>query len=77
MTEDRGETFNLEDLAGFIIIGLISRIIGMVLRLTFILTGSVILLLLCVGIVLIYLFWFLAPIIIVGSLFYGLVLIFS
>ncbi len=28
MTEERGNTFNLEDLASFVIIGLISRIIG-------------------------------------------------
>lgn len=77
IVEDRGEKFNLEDLAGFIIIGIISRLIGVILRTTVILTGTAILLLLCLGMVFIYLFWILAPVLIVFSLFYGIILIFS
>ncbi len=77
MTEDRGQTFNFEDLAGFVIINLISRIIGMILRTIIITAGVVVLLLLTVGIVLTYVFWLLAPLLIVACMYYGLVLIFS
>ena len=39
MVEGRGRKFNMEDLAGFIIIGLISRILGFILRTTLITLG--------------------------------------
>lgn len=77
MTEGRGQTFNFEDIAGFVIINLISRIIGMILRTTIILSGTVALLLLCLGFVVTYAFWVLAPLLLIASLYYGLVLIFS
>jgi hypothetical protein len=77
MTEDRGQTFNFEDLAGFVIINLISRIIGMILRTIIITAGVIVLLLLTLGIVLTYVFWLLAPLLIVACMYYGLVLIFS
>ncbi len=77
MTEGRGRTFNFEDLAGFIIINLISRILGILIRTSIIIAGSIALMLLTAGIVLTYIFWLLAPLLLVFSLYYGLVLIFS
>lgn len=77
ITVDRGDKFNLEDLAGFIIINLISRLIGMILRTGIILMGLMSLLLLSFGIVITYAFWLLAPALLVICTYYGLVLIFS
>jgi len=77
IVEGRGEKFNLEDLAGFIIIGIISRLIGIILRATVIITGTAALILLCLGIIVTYFVWILAPLAIIGSLYYGIVLIFS
>lgn len=77
MTESRGRTFNFEDLAGFVIINLISRILGMIIRTGIIIAGIVALILLAVGIILTYIFWLLAPVILVLSMYYGLILIFS
>jgi len=75
MTEERGNSFNFEDLAGFIIINLISRLIGMLMRTVIIVIGVTSLLVLSVGIVLTYIFWVTAPIIIVGCLYYGILLL--
>lgn len=77
MTEERGQTFNFEDLAGFIIINLISRIVGAILRTFIILAGILSLVFLSLGIILTYIFWLLAPLLLVVCMFYGLVLIFS
>ena len=77
MTEGRGRTFKFEDLAGFIIINLISRMLGMLIRTSIIVAGLITLTLLVVGIILTYIFWLLAPILLVLSLYYGLVLMFS
>lgn len=77
ITEERSKSFNFEDLAGFIIINLISRLIGMLLRTMVIAFGIVALLLLSLGIVLTYIFWVTAPIIIAGCLYYGILLLFK
>jgi hypothetical protein len=77
MTEERGNSFSFEDLAGFIIVNLISRLIGMMLRTMVIVFGIASLLLLSLGIVLTYIFWVTAPIIIAGCLYYGIVLLFK
>ncbi|HMO77630.1 MAG TPA: hypothetical protein PKA42_00540 [Candidatus Paceibacterota bacterium] len=77
MTEGRGRTFNFEDLASFVLINLISRILGMIIRTSIIITGCLALILLAVGIVMTYIFWLLAPALLVLSMYYGLVLIFS
>lgn len=77
VTEGRGRTFKFEDLAGFIIINLISRMLGMLIRTSIIVAGLITLTLLVVGIILTYIFWLLAPILLVLSLYYGLVLMFS
>lgn len=77
MTEDRGQTLSFEDLAGFVIINLISRIIGMILRTIIILSGITALVLLLIGIVVTYVFWLFAPALLLVSLYYGFVLIFA
>ncbi len=65
MTEGRGNAFNLEDLASFIIIGLISRIIGTILRTTIILSGIVALIILIALIIGTFIFWLTAPLAII------------
>jgi hypothetical protein len=75
MTEERGETFNFEDLAGFIIINLISRFIGLLMRIILLLVALVCLLVLGVGIVVTYVAWTIAPILLLGLFYYGLRLI--
>lgn len=77
ITLDRGQTFNFEDLAGFIIINLISRIIGVLLRTAVILMGTIALVLLIVVIFFVYLFWLFAPALLLVFLYYGLVSIFA
>jgi hypothetical protein len=77
MTEGRGRTFNFEDLAGFVIINLISRILGIMIRTSIITLGVITLGLLIIGIILTYIFWLLAPLLLVLNLYYGLVLMFA
>lgn len=77
MTESRGRTFNFEDLAGFVIINLISRILGIMIRTSIITLGVITLGLLIIGIILTYIFWLLAPLLLVLNLYYGLVLMFA
>ena len=77
MTEERGNAFNLEDLASFVIIGLISRIIGMILRTVVILCGLAELSILLVLIVTTFVFWITAPLAIVTLIIIGLRFIFG
>ena len=72
ITEGRGETLNLEDLAGYIIVNLISRIVGFIIRLTVILTGALIILLLAFATLISYAIWVLAPAVIIALVYYGL-----
>ncbi len=77
ITEERQQAFDFEDLAGFIIINLISRLIGLLLRLTLILTGLTSLALLSLGIVVTYLVWLLAPIVLISLLLFSIHLLIS
>jgi hypothetical protein len=77
MVEGRGNTWDLEDLASFIIIGLISRIIGAILRTIIIVIGLVSLTITFVGGFIIYAFWVVAPAVLIGLLVAGFTLIFS
>lgn len=77
MTEERGNAFNLEDLASFVIIGLISRIIGMILRTSVILTGLLALAVLLVLIIATFIFWVTAPLAIVTLIIIGFRFIFG
>ncbi len=72
ITEDRGERFSLEDLAGSILIGILSRIIGFTLRLTIIITGLAATLCLSVLIIITYVFWLTAPLTLLGLIAYGI-----
>lgn len=77
MTEERGATFNFEDLAGFVVINLISRFIGMLLRTVIIVMGSIALLCVSIGFVVTYVFWVFAPALLLACFYYGIVLLFS
>jgi len=77
MTEDRGETLNFEDLAGFVIINLLSRIIGMILRTTIILSGVTVLLIVTIATILTYIFWIVAPAALLVFIILGITLLFS
>lgn len=76
ITEERGETWSIEDLAGFVIIGMISRIIGFLIRTILIIFGTTTLLLGTLAGVLTFCFWVLAPAILLTSLLYGIRLLF-
>jgi len=75
MVEDRGNTWDLEALASFIIIGFISRIIGFILRTVVIFLGLVSLFATIASGLIIHVFWIVAPIAIIGILGFGLTLI--
>jgi hypothetical protein len=77
MTEERSKGFDFEDLASFLIINLISRIVGVFLRTVVIISGIASLIILLVGIITVYIFWILAPIIIAAALYFGIMLIIS
>lgn len=77
MTEERGETFSFEDLAGFVVINIISRFIGMILRTIIIGAGTIALLLLCIGFVVTYTFWVCAPALLIACFYFGFMLLFS
>jgi hypothetical protein len=72
ITEERGSTFNFEDFAGYIIVNLISRIIGLILRLAIILSGLMAVLILCLLIVVTYVFWFIAPLVLLSLIIIGI-----
>jgi hypothetical protein len=76
MTEERGNVFSLEDLASFVIIGLISRIIGMILRTTIILSGLFTLIILLALIIATFIFWLTAPLAIIVLIIIGFRFIF-
>lgn len=62
MTEGRGEAWNLEDLASYVIIGIISRIIGGFIRTIFIMLGILALAFVVAGGLGVFLFWVIAPV---------------
>lgn len=75
MVEDRGEKWNLEDLAGYIIIGLISRIIGFILRTIIISIGLICLLFTILAGFSVYIFWLAAPFAIILLFGFGITLL--
>lgn len=76
MTEGRGNKWNFEDLAAYIIINFFSRIIGALLRTTVIAVGLIALFLTIIGGVLVYVVWLAAPLFIVILLAGGVSLLF-
>ena len=75
MTESRGSNWSFEDLASFIIINLISRLIGALLRTIIITIGLSILMLVVVTGFVTYLFWIIAPVVIFALLASGITLL--
>ena len=68
ITERRGDKFNLEDLASYVIIGFLSRIIGALIRTVIIIIGLITLALTVIGGFVVYLLWALVPFMIIGIL---------
>lgn len=75
MTEDRGEKWNLEALAGYIIINMFSRLVGAIMRTTIIALGLFALLLTIAGGLVVYTFWIFAPAVIIALLAFGISLL--
>ena len=75
MVENRGNTWNFEDLAGFIVIGFFSRFIGFVIRTIIIAVGLIALSIVMVAGIATYLFWFVAPFSIIVLLSFGVTLL--
>ncbi|MCB9812370.1 hypothetical protein H6778_01800 [Candidatus Nomurabacteria bacterium] len=75
IVEERGNKWNLEDLAGFIIIGLISRLLGFIMRTVIIMIGLVCLFLVVSSGLLFFVFWFGAPFVIIALLGVGITLL--
>lgn len=66
ITEGRGDKFDLEDLAAYVIIGFLSRVVGAIARTAIIVAGFGVLFVTCIGGILVYLLWALIPLIIIG-----------
>ena len=76
-TTGRGEKWNLEDLAGYIIIGIITRIIGFILRTAIISVGLLVLLVVIVGGFAAYALWIAMPVVIIAMIAFGIAFIFA
>lgn len=61
MTESRGNSWSFEDIAGYVIINVLSRFIGALLRSIIIAVGLLTLIILIVLGGIVYLFWIIAP----------------
>jgi hypothetical protein len=77
ITEDRGDKFSLEDLAGFLIINLLSRCVGFVMRLAVISIGLLAITTTFVVGIVTYVFWLAAPIVIITGVLGGVTIIIS
>lgn len=77
MTEDRGDTWSLEDFASYIIINILSRLFGFIARGLIIIIGLIALLLTSITGFLIYLLWAVAPTLLIIILGFGISLLFS
>ena len=74
MTEGRGDTWNFEDFAGYILINILSRFIGALLRTIIICTGLFVLSVLIVFGGLTFIFWVAAPAFIILFIAVGITL---
>jgi len=68
ITQNRGKRFDFEDAAAYFIINLLSRVIGTIARTSLLLLGFVALCCTIIGGFFVYLFWLLAPMMIIGLL---------
>ena len=77
ITEQRHRRFDLEDIAGYIIINTLSRIVGAVMRTILIGLGLLFLTLMIAFGVVVYLLWIFLPIIILATLVVGVSILFT
>ncbi len=77
ITEERRRRWSFEDLAGVLIIGLLSRIIGFIIRSVIICVGLVFLLLEVILGLAFYIAWIVMPILITSLIIFGITLIFT
>jgi len=77
MTEERGDVFNFEEMAGFVIVNILSRVVGATLRTCIILAGLIAILIVLIGTIITFIFWVLAPAAIITCLILGITLLFS
>lgn len=75
ITEEKRKSWDFEDFAGRVIVNLISRLIGAIMRLVVISVGLICLCLTLAAAAATYLLWFVAPLVIVASFIIGLVYI--
>ena len=77
ITEPRHQRFNFEDWIGSLIINTLSRLIGMVMRTILILAGLSCITIFTLGMLIVFLLWFLAPALVLLGHVYGVVLLVS
>jgi len=77
MTEERKRSFNFEDIASFFIINFLSRLIGAVLRATIIVAGLIVLTFVIIIGAGTFVFWLLAPLVIISSFVFGISMLLS
>ena len=75
ITEERGEKWDLEDLAGYLIIGLVSRLVGFIVRTGVIVAGVTALLLVTIVGFLIFALWLILPLLLIGLVIIGFTLL--
>ena len=66
ITQARGQRFNFEDTAAYLIINLLSRFVGAFARTTLLVMGCAALLTTIIGGFVVYFFWLVAPVMIIG-----------
>lgn len=76
ITEERTKAWDLEDMFGSIVINILSRIIGAIMRTFVILIGLIALALMFAFGIFVYAIWFVAPALIVMCLVLGFIYIF-
>ncbi len=77
MTEEKQSGFSFENFAAYIVVNLLSRTVGFIMRGTVILIGLTILIGTVVTGLIVSLFWVIAPIVIIGALGLGVSLLIS
>lgn len=77
ITEPKRSGWSFEDLAGYVIINLFSRIVGALFRTVIIIIGLIVLTLVIALGVLVYLAWIFLPILVLGSIVTGIGLLFT
>jgi hypothetical protein len=77
MTEERKTGFSFEGLAAYVIVNLLSRLVGFLMRGSVILAGMIVLMVTIFGGLITFLFWLAAPIVIVVFLGLGVTLLIS